>query len=83
MFRDASNLDSQIVGTSVGIGQASQLAKLMADNAALRSELDRQALQVTNAQQATTEAASRWASEARSDVVPVPFMTQTDVEAVN
>ena len=51
MFRDASNPDPQIASTSVGV-QASQLAKLMADNAALRSKINRQAIQVANSQQA-------------------------------
>ena len=69
--------------TSQSVGQASQVAKLLADNAALHSKINRQAVQVANSQQAAVEAASRWAGKARPEVVPDPFMAETDVEAVN
>ena len=80
MFQNASNPDPQMPSS---LDQASQVAKLLADNAALCSEIHRQAVQVVNSQQAATEAASRWAGKARPDVVPDPFTAETDVEAVN
>ena len=85
-----SELPDRASGAATALGNdfamwclTAELAKLMANNAMLCSEVTRQAVQVANSQQVAAEAASRWAGQAGSDVVPDHFMAETDVETVN